>query len=458
MASLQTIEAVQPHPNADRLDLAEVIGTTCIVARGEFKAGERVVFIMPDHCLPSTPENDASGGDWAAGFRAHAAPRVRAIKLRGVLSEGLCVALPKVAALLPPADELATMPDGTDVSDRLGVTKYESAEHGTHGTGLLRPRGPGLPLGIARTDEPRWNTVRHKLPWGERVTVTLKIDGQSASFGLEPAVHVLDGASGVKRDRAPGATDESVVESETSDAPSRDAERELSSMIGFEQLMNKIASVKAEMCALPETGADEQRARLEALHQTLRREANVLHGALGASGPLFHSPENKGTSEMRLFVTSRSVNLKPDDDNRYTEVLRKYQIEEKLRAYCAEHKLDASCFRGESYGPGIQSLKHNPHCKVKERVNWAMFHNYDVENRRNYPRGHPLFFLPVAQALDLPHVPVLEDDVELTPELVRKYAETLEKLPGTGQPFEGVVIHHAHGSFKVINKHYDAKK
>ncbi len=49
----------------------------------------------------------------------------------------------------------------------------------------------------------------------------------------------------------------------------------------------------------------------------------------------------------------------------------------------------------------------------------------------------------------------------LTPELIRKYAEEMEAvLIGSAirQPFEGVVINHAGGSFKVINLHYDAKK
>ena len=52
--------------------------------------------------------------------------------------------------------------------------------------------------------------------------------------------------------------------------------------------------------------------------------------------------------------------------------------------------------------------------------------------------------------------PMIEKDSVLTQELVQKYAEDLKEL--YGMPFEGVVIQHAGGSFKVINKHYDASK
>jgi hypothetical protein len=58
--------------------------------------------------------------------------------------------------------------------------------------------------------------------------------------------------------------------------------------------------------------------------------------------------------------------------------------------------------------------------------------------------------------MGLPTVPMLERDVILTPELIKQYAEDLEQI--NGQPFEGVVINHAGGSFKIINLAYDAKK
>jgi len=51
---------------------------------------------------------------------------------------------------------------------------------------------------------------------------------------------------------------------------------------------------------------------------------------------------------------------------------------------------------------------------------------------------------------------MIEEDVIITQELIDNYSKELKKL--NGFPFEGIVIKHANGSFKIINKHYDANK
>lgn len=38
---------VKPHPNADRLEIAEVMGTQCIVPKGVYKTGSPAVWIPP---------------------------------------------------------------------------------------------------------------------------------------------------------------------------------------------------------------------------------------------------------------------------------------------------------------------------------------------------------------------------------------------------------------------------
>jgi hypothetical protein len=57
----------------------------------------------------------------------------------------------------------------------------------------------------------------------------------------------------------------------------------------------------------------------------------------------------------------------------------------------------------------------------------------------------------LSAALELPHVPILEYCVDLTPETIRHYSED-------SIGYEGVVIHCEGNTFKVINKPYDSKK
>jgi hypothetical protein len=44
------------HPNADTLDLVQVLGWECVAKAGEFKTGDLVVYINIDSVVPEKPE------------------------------------------------------------------------------------------------------------------------------------------------------------------------------------------------------------------------------------------------------------------------------------------------------------------------------------------------------------------------------------------------------------------
>lgn len=166
-----------------------------------------------------------------------------------------------------------------------------------------------------------------------------------------------------------------------------------------------------------------------------------------------------GNSESVVGLTSRSLELKLVDsegnpcNSRWHEAERKYDILAKLKAYCELHDVSLA-LRGEVYGEGIQSLAHNPHCKVP--IDFALYGVYNITARK-YERKHDdFYFSDVAKDLDIPAVPVPEEEVELTPELIQHYDNGIKKLDG--KSFEGVVINTGDGSFKIINKWYDAEK
>jgi RNA ligase (TIGR02306 family) len=152
-------------------------------------------------------------------------------------------------------------------------------------------------------------------------------------------------------------------------------------------------------------------------------------------------------------VLGRTLEMKPDAVNNYTVHVDRYNIKNKLIAYCKLHG-KSLCIRGESYGQGIQSSGNNPHSQ-KEK-GWVMFSVYDIKNREYYRKGSEFYFVDVAQQMVLPYVDVVEKDVELTKELIEKYSIGIEKL--NDKPFEGVVVNHSTGTFKIINKSYDSKK
>lgn len=164
-------------------------------------------------------------------------------------------------------------------------------------------------------------------------------------------------------------------------------------------------------------------------------------------------PDAAAATELEQGVGGRSFVYKPDSDNHYTRNEAVHGVLAKLRAFCEAEGVSL-CLRGEQYGHGIQKGAHNPHAQLP--LGLALFSTWLVNERRYARKGEPLYILDLAPKLGLLTVPVLERDVVLTPELVAKYSEGIDKVDG--KPFEGVVIQHAAGSFKVINLHYDARK
>jgi len=111
LASIQVIKELHPIEGADKIEVAKVLGWQLIVKKGEFSVGDRVVYIEIDSVLPDKPQFEF--------FRARGT-RVRTIRLRGVVSQGLCLPL----SILPPIDNMA-LNEGVDVTNILEIEKYE---------------------------------------------------------------------------------------------------------------------------------------------------------------------------------------------------------------------------------------------------------------------------------------------------------------------------------------------
>ncbi len=169
LASVEQIKEVKPHFGADRLDLVTILGYQLVTEKGLHQAGDIVVYIQPDTILPEDP--------WAETYRKYSPKRVKAVKLRGEWSEGIIVRFEQLDSTYPFFGGCIDEWVGVDVSELIGVTKYERPVPQE-----LNAIG-GLPLGIPKTDEERWENLKeHELHIGKVADVTLKVDGQSCSF------------------------------------------------------------------------------------------------------------------------------------------------------------------------------------------------------------------------------------------------------------------------------------
>jgi RNA ligase (TIGR02306 family) len=176
LASVVRVDDLRPIPKADAIELAVIAGWQCVVKKGEFAVADRAVYLEIDAVPPDTPTFSWLWQPKTPGPGPVPRPasfRIRTMRLRGCLSQGLLLPLPKVGL----DDDAVAV--GDDVTARLGVTKYEPDV--PLGAGGVRGPFPGV---VPKTDEMRVQAVPAVLdelrghPW----VATLKCDGTSATF------------------------------------------------------------------------------------------------------------------------------------------------------------------------------------------------------------------------------------------------------------------------------------
>ncbi len=117
---VKTILDIKEHPNADKLELAQIEGWTCVVTKGKFKTGDLCVYFPVDSILPADLEVKLFPRD--SKIHLHNS-RIKPIRIRQVFSEGLAVPVDVILF-----DRNSTwngkIYDGLDLTTYLGVTKY----------------------------------------------------------------------------------------------------------------------------------------------------------------------------------------------------------------------------------------------------------------------------------------------------------------------------------------------
>lgn len=112
LATIQKIKSLEPIEGADFIEKAQILGWTCVVRKGDFTVDAPCVFFEIDSVLPQ--DNPAFD------FMSKSNYRVRTMKLKGVLSQGL--AFP--TTILPPF-MLQTIFEGQNLTEFLKVVEYE---------------------------------------------------------------------------------------------------------------------------------------------------------------------------------------------------------------------------------------------------------------------------------------------------------------------------------------------
>jgi len=199
LATVRRIAEIKPIEGADRIEAYRVDGWWVVSQKDVAKVGDLVLYCEIDSFLPVREEFEflrkgcfKSTKNLGDGFR------LRTIKLKGAISQGLILPLTDFSEIQKMADLYVTvgvegtysLNEGDDLTDLLGIQKYEKPIP-SNLQGIMRGNFPSF---IPKTDQERYQNIRK---WELEVykdvpfEITIKMDGTSMT------VYYKDGYFGV---------------------------------------------------------------------------------------------------------------------------------------------------------------------------------------------------------------------------------------------------------------------
>lgn len=201
LAHIEIIESIEPIEGADAIEVCKILGWNCVIAKKDgFKVGDKVVYCEVDSVLPELPQFE---------FLRNKKFRIKTIKLRGQISQGLVLPL-NILSEINPEVSIGSLEIGQNVTEDMRITKYlspseraeltkqENKKHWTKDNKLtawlwkykwfrqlvVPIKSKGFPNWVTKTDEERIQNCPEVLSdfADKEVYITEKIDYQSVTF------------------------------------------------------------------------------------------------------------------------------------------------------------------------------------------------------------------------------------------------------------------------------------
>jgi RNA ligase (TIGR02306 family) len=182
LATVRVIENILPIDGADAIEVATIGGWKVVVKKGEYTVGDLAVYCEIDSWIPTELAPFLSKGKEPREFEGIKGERLRTIKLRGQLSQGL---------LLPYATVGRIAMEDEDVTEELNIKKWEKPMNAQL-AGVCRGNFPSL---IPKTDQERCQNMVKEIvaanEAGMKFEITEKLEGSSMTC------YLIDGEFGV---------------------------------------------------------------------------------------------------------------------------------------------------------------------------------------------------------------------------------------------------------------------
>lgn len=196
LASIRKIASIEPIEGADRIELAHVDGWQVIVKKGIFNPGDNAIYFEIDSWIPNSLDPSLTKeGHEPHEFNGIKGERLRTIKMRGALSQGLLLPLSFLEEKNPELYSRVKNKIGYDLTEVLGIQKWEMPEvevKGRFGSSSVAPGDHRYPFPdfIPKTDQERVQNMPELFGPSKNLRtindyeVTEKLDGTSCTICL----------------------------------------------------------------------------------------------------------------------------------------------------------------------------------------------------------------------------------------------------------------------------------
>jgi len=185
LATVRKIDVIAAIEGADSIETAVLGGWKVVVKKGEFAVGDLAVYIEIDSWVPNELAAFLSKGKEPREYLGVKGERLRTVKLRGQLSQGLLLPIREVMSRWDDSYE------GADLTEMLGIQKWEPPVNAQL-AGVVKGNFPSQ---IPKTDQERVQNLKDTIEAcakaGTTFEITEKLEGSSMTC------YLLDGEFGV---------------------------------------------------------------------------------------------------------------------------------------------------------------------------------------------------------------------------------------------------------------------
>jgi RNA ligase (TIGR02306 family) len=174
LAKIVKIDNLTPIDGADKIEVATVGGWKVVAQKGLYNVGDLAVYFEIDSWIPTELAPFLSKGKEPREFEGVKGERLKTIKLRGQLSQGLLMPLSEVISI---AGCWSPIQEGDDVTEYLNIKKWEKPMNAQL-AGVCRGNFPSL---IPKTDQERVQNLKKEIGAAQNdvFEVTEKCEGSS---------------------------------------------------------------------------------------------------------------------------------------------------------------------------------------------------------------------------------------------------------------------------------------